>query len=256
MPVDAMTSIMKQSLTRRLARQGQDAAKAKARAEAEAIAKEQARKKKAEHDAKVAQAAMDSVKKEAAKRREEALNAILQEEQLQLEKYEKELEAAKRLSLGEEVDASDPAAASSSATPPASTATEPSQSKFPPLPLRREAKSQVRGRTSDATDTAGGRRRSKSAANKSGVGPGPSLSWGDIFANANTYLSPLRAACQDTMMGTAKTATDCKGTSLAVELFGRARPPLQSRCNAHPQGMGGYKLDLSWHAIDRDLWPL
>ena len=114
----------------------------------------------------------------------------------------------------------------------------------------------MRGRTSDATDTAGNRRRSKSAANKSGVGPEPSLSWGDIFANANTYLRPLRAVCQDDPMGTAKTATDCKGTSLAVELFGRARPPLQSRCNAHPQGKGGYKLDLSWHAIDRDLWPL
>ena len=99
--IDAMGGLMKQSLTRRLARYEQDSAKAKARAEAETIAREQARKKKAEHDAKVAQAAMDSVKKEAAKRREEALNAILQEEQLQLEKYEKELEAAKKLSLGE-----------------------------------------------------------------------------------------------------------------------------------------------------------
>ena len=57
-------------------------------------------------------------------------------------------------------------------------------------------------------------------------------------------------------MGHARTATDCKGTSLAVEPFGRARPPLQSRANARPQGKGGYKLDLSWHAIDRDLWPL
>ena len=115
--VDAMSSIRKQSLTRRLARQEQDAAKAKARAEV--IAREQARKKTAEHDAKVAQAAMDSVKKEAASRRGQALNAILQVEQLQLEKYEKELEAAKRLSLGKEVDASDLAAASSSAAPPA-----------------------------------------------------------------------------------------------------------------------------------------
>ena len=52
-----MGTLMKQSLTRHLARYEQ---------------------KKAEHDAKVAQAAMDSVKKEAAKRREEALNAILQ----------------------------------------------------------------------------------------------------------------------------------------------------------------------------------
>ena len=235
---------MKQSLTRRLARYEQDSAKAKARAEAEAIAREQARKKKAEHDAKVAQAAMEAVKREAAKKRQEALNAILQEEQLELEKFEKELEAAKKLSLGEEVDASDPAAASSTAAPPTDTATDLKKSAFPPLPLRPEAKSQVRGRASDATDTAGNRRRSKSAANKSGVGPEPSLSWNDIFANANTYLRPLRAVCQDDPMGDAKTATDCKGTSLAVELFGRARPPLQSRANARPQGKGGYKLDF------------
>ena len=104
---------------------------------------------------------MEEVKKEAAKKREEALNAILREEQLELEKYEKELAAAKKLSLGEEVDASDPAASSSA------TATERKQSSFPPLPLRPEAKSQVRGRASDATDPASTRRRSKSA-NKSG----------------------------------------------------------------------------------------
>ena len=251
-----MSPIMKQSLTRRLARHEQDAAKAKARAEAEVIARELARKKKAEHDAKVAQAAMEAVKREAAKKREEALNAILREEQLELEKFEKELEAAKKLSLGEQVDASDPTAASSTAAPSTDAATAQKQSAFPPLPLRPEAKSQVRGRTSEATDTAGTRRRSKSAANKSGVGPEPSLSWNDIFANANTYLRPLRAVCQDDPMGDARTATDCKGTSLAVELFGRARPPLQSRANARPQGKGSYKLDLSWHAIDRDLWPL
>ena len=107
----------------------------------------------------------------------------------------------------------------------------------------------MRGRT-DATDTAGGRRRSKSAANKSGVGPEPSLSWGDIFGSPNTYLRPLRAVLQDDM-ATAMAASECKGTP-----FGRARPPLQSRCNAFPQGKGGYKLDLSWHTIDRDLWPL
>ena len=97
----------------------------------------------------------------------------------------------------------------------------------------------MRGRTSEATDSATNR-RSKSAANKSGLGPEPSLSWGEIFADANTYLRPLRAACQDHPMGTATSATDCKGTKLAVELFGRARPPLQSRCNAHPQGKGRY----------------
>ena len=95
-----MGPVMKQSLTRRLARQEQDAAKAKARAEAEVLAKEIARKKKAEHDARIAQAAMEEVKKEAAKKREEALNAILREEQLELEKFEKDLAAAKKLSLG------------------------------------------------------------------------------------------------------------------------------------------------------------
>ena len=61
--INAMGGLMKQSLTRRLARYEQDSAKAKARAEAEAIAREQARKKKAEHDAKVAQAAMEAVKR-------------------------------------------------------------------------------------------------------------------------------------------------------------------------------------------------
>ncbi|CAE7877289.1 unnamed protein product [Symbiodinium sp. KB8] len=177
--VDAMSSLMKQSLTRRLARHEQDSAKAKARAEAEAIAKELARKKKAEHDARVAQAAMDSVKKESARKRQEALDAILQEEQLQLERFEKELEAAKKFSFGGEVDATDPTAASSSAVPAGGVAsgaagpsgvdaTEPSQSKFPPLPSAHE-----------------------SAANKSGTGPEPSLSWSDIFAAANTYLRPL-----------------------------------------------------------------
>ena len=65
--VDAMGPVMKQSLTRRLARHEQDAAKAKARAEAEVIARELARKKKAEHDAKIAQAAMEAVKRDAAK---------------------------------------------------------------------------------------------------------------------------------------------------------------------------------------------
>ena len=87
----------------------------------------------------------------------------------------------------------------------------------------------MRGRASDATDTASTRRRSKSAANKSGVGPEPTLSWGDIFANANTYLRPLRAVCQDVPMGTAKVATDCKGAKLAVELFGRRYNPAAMR---------------------------
>ena len=41
-------------------------------------------------------------------------------------------------------------------------------------------------------------------------------------------------------------ASECRGTTLAVELYKRARPLLQS----------SFMLDLSWGAIDRDLWPL
>ena len=55
---------MKHLLTTTLARQEQAAAKAKARAEAEVIARETARKKKAEHDAMVPQAAIWSPSRE------------------------------------------------------------------------------------------------------------------------------------------------------------------------------------------------
>ena len=51
-------------------------------------------------------------------------------------------------------------------------------------------------------------------------------------------------------------ASFCRGTRYTVELFGRTRPPLQARANAKPQGKGQFTLDLTWTAIDRDLWPL
>ena len=51
-------------------------------------------------------------------------------------------------------------------------------------------------------------------------------------------------------------ASFCRGTRYTVELFGRTRPPLQARANAKPQGRGQFTLDLTWTAIDRDLWPL
>ena len=51
--------------------------------------------KKAEHDAKVAQAAMENVKREAAKKRAEALRSIEAEEQAELHRYEQNLAAAK-----------------------------------------------------------------------------------------------------------------------------------------------------------------
>ena len=41
-----------------------------------------------------------------------------------------------------------------------------------------------------------------------------------------------------------------------MELFGRTGPPLQARATAYPHGEKQFKLDLSWHGIDRDLWPL
>ena len=51
-------------------------------------------------------------------------------------------------------------------------------------------------------------------------------------------------------------ASSCRGTRYTVELFSRTRPPLQARANAKPQGKGQFTLDLTWTAIDRDLWPL
>ena len=62
--VDAMTPSMRHAMTTRFATQAAAAAKAKARAEAEEIAREVSRRKKAEHDAKVAEAAMDNIKKQ------------------------------------------------------------------------------------------------------------------------------------------------------------------------------------------------
>ena len=63
-------------MTTKFATQAAAAAKAKARAEAEEIAREVSRRKKAEHDARVAEAAMENVKKEAAKKKLEVLAAI------------------------------------------------------------------------------------------------------------------------------------------------------------------------------------
>ena len=70
--VDAMAPSMRHAITTKLATQAAAAAKAKARAEAEEIAREVSRRKKAEHDAKVAEAAMESIKKDAAKKKLEA----------------------------------------------------------------------------------------------------------------------------------------------------------------------------------------
>ena len=74
--VDAMPPSMRHAVTTRLATQAAAAAKAKARAEAEEIAREVSRRKKAEHDAKVAEAAMEDIKKQAAKKKLEVLAAI------------------------------------------------------------------------------------------------------------------------------------------------------------------------------------
>ena len=85
---------MRHAVTSRLATQAAAAAKAKARAEAEEIAREVSRRKKAEHDAKVAEAAMEDIKKTAARKKLEVLAAIEEEANAELLRYEKQLQAA------------------------------------------------------------------------------------------------------------------------------------------------------------------
>ena len=106
------------------------------------------------------------------------------------------------------------------------------------------AKSEARGRTT-ATERQP-RQRSKSAANKTGD-TDTSLSWSDIFANCDEHLRALRGALQEGGVQP-PSASFCRGTRYTVELFGRTRPK--------PQGKGQFTLDLTWTAIDRDLWPL
>ena len=124
--VDAMTPSMRHAMTTRLATQAAAAAKAKARAEAEEIAKEVSRRKKAEHDAKVAEAAMEDIKKQAAKKKLEVLAAIEEDTNAELLRYEQQLKAAKEESLRTAWADAQPApatsdAASSRDTPAASS---------------------------------------------------------------------------------------------------------------------------------------
>ena len=234
--VDAMPPSMRHAITTRLATQAAAAAKAKARAEAEEIAREVSRRKKAEHDAKVAEAAMEDIKKQAAKKNLEVLAAIEEEANAEILRYERQLKAAKEESLKMSwADA------------------QPATSQLP----KPTAKSQQRGRDAtpqSATATTRQRSKSKGGANKSGEAPEP-LSWGDIFRSPDDYLRPLRGACQDDGISV-PLASAARNSETAVELFGRTRPPLQARANAYPQGEKQFKLDLSWHGIDRDLWPL
>ena len=138
-------------------------------------------------------------------------------------------------------------AASSRDAPAARSDQAASSGQWPQLP-KPTAKSQQRGR--DATpQSATTRQRSKGGANKSG------LFWGEIFKSPDDYLRPLRPPCQDDGISV-PLASAARGSETAVELFGRGRPPLQARANAFPQGEKQFKLDLSWHGIDRDLWPL
>ena len=243
------------------------AAKAKARAEAEEIAKEVSRRKKAEHDAKVAEAAMEDIKKQAAKKKLEVLAAIEEDTNAELLRYEQQLKAAKEESLRMAWADAQPAtsdAASSRDTPAASSNQDASSGSrqgasggsWPQLP-QPTAKSQQRGRDAtpqSATATTRQRSKSKGGANKSGEAPAP-LTWGEIFDAPDTYLRPLRGACQDDGISVSL-ASAARNSETAVELFGRARPPLQARATAYPHGEKQFKLDLSWHGIDRDLWPL
>lgn len=261
--IDAMPPSMRHAVTTRLATQAAAAAKAKARAEAEEIAKEISRRKKAEHDAKVAEAAMEDIKKQAAKKKLEVLAAIEEEANAEILRYEQQLKAAKEESLKTawaDAQPATPGAASSQDAPAASSqdamggrGQEAKASPFPPLP-KPTAKSQQRGRDATPQSATAPRSKSKGGANKSGEAPEP-LSWGEIFGAPDTYMRPLRGACQDDGRSV-PLASAAKDSETAVELFGRIRPPLQARATAYPHGEKQYKLDLSWHAVDRDLWPL
>ncbi|OLP78453.1 hypothetical protein AK812_SmicGene24189 [Symbiodinium microadriaticum] len=267
--VDAMTPSMRHAMTTRLATQAAAAAKAKARAEAEEIAKEVSRRKKAEHDAKVAEAAIEDIKKQAAKKKLEVLAAIEEDANAELLRYEQQLKAAKEESLRTAWADAQPApatsdAASSRDTPAASSNQDASSGSrqgasggsWPQLP-QPTAKSQQRGRDAtpqSATATTRQRSKSKGGANKSGAAP-EALTWGEIFDAPDTYMRPLRGACQDDGRSVSL-ASAARNSETAVELFGRTRPPLQARATAYPHGEKQFKLDLSWHGIDRDLWPL
>ena len=259
--VDAMTPSMRHAMTTRLATQAAAAAKAKARAEAEEIAKEVSRRKKAEHDAKVAEAAIEDIKKQAAKKKLEVLAAIEEDANAELLRYEQQLKAAKEESLRTAWADAQPApatsdAASSRDTPAASSNQDASSGSrqgasggsWPQLP-QPTAKSQQRGRDAtpqSATATTRQRSKSKGGANKSGAAP-EALTWGEIFDAPDTYMRPLRGACQDDGRSVSL-ASAARNSETAVELFGRA--------TAYPHGEKQFKLDLSWHGIDRDLWPL
>ena len=115
---------------------------------------------------------------------------------------------------------------------------------WPQLP-KPTAKSQQRGRDAtpqSATATTRQRSKSKGGANKSGEAP--PLTWGEIFDAPDTYLRPLRGACQDDGISV-PLASAARNSETAVELFGRARPPLQARATAYPHGEKQFKLDLS-----------
>eukprot|EP00439_Symbiodinium_sp_Y106_P017619 s11090_g2.t1 len=79
---------------------------------------------------------------------------------------------------------------------------------------------------------------------------------GRAWLARGVHLRPLRGALQEGGVQPSS-ASFCRGTRYIVELFvGRTRPPLPARANAKPQGKGQFTLDLTWTAIDRDLWPL
>ena len=159
------------------------------------------RRKKAEHDAKLAEAAM--------------LAAIEEEANAEILRYERQLQAAKDESLRMAWQDAPPAtlaAASSKDTPAASSDQAASSGQWPQLPKPTATRAAILG--------------------------------GDFQVPQffDDYLRPLRAACQDD--GTSvPLASAARGSETAVELFGRARPPLQARSNAFPQGEKMFKLD-------------
>ena len=76
--------------------------------------------------------------------------------------------------------------------------------------------------------------------------------------NLYLYLKPLRPSLRDGALAYIKadTAEEARGTGVACELVGRARPPYMARAKGNSHRKQSFTLDLAWGSIDRDLWPL
>ena len=217
-----MSAAMRHSLTSRLA--------AKARAEAEALAAEVSRRKKIT-------AAMEEAKKAAAKRREEALERLAKEEA--------DLAKATKASLSTAdagPDAMDPGARAS---------TDPAPARPPRVPPLQKTNGRRYPAQWLSPRPGAGRSGSRASA------PRAPLTRQAIQTPRSGAIFSLTATCTFERDG-----GRCRRGGCSPRLLASAEAPAssssggQARANAKPQGKGQFTLDLTWTAIDRDLWPL